>query len=87
MNDVDRLQAENEELRQQIDSHRQREVAELRQQLAEARAEVVHYRSEAFRNVEVGRQLHAEAQGEITRLKNRVQVLEGMSNARPAKSR
>jgi len=84
-NEVERLQAENAQLRQQLDDHRLRELKELRQQLAEARADVTHYRNEAQRNADLGRQIAAEAQAEFTRLRERVQALEKLPNARLAK--
>jgi len=76
------LQAENDVLREQVEAYRHRELADLRDQLAVAKADASHYRAEAERNAGIGRQIHAESQAEIARLRDRVQTLEGMPNAR-----
>ena len=81
------LQAENEKLRQQLEEYRQRELADLREQLAEAKRAVEHYRAEAQRNADLGRQIAAESQGEIARLKERISVLEETRNVRVASRR
>ncbi len=80
MSDPERLQAENESLREEIDGYRQRELADLRQQLAEAKSDVVHYRAEAERNANTGRQIYNEAQAELTRLRDQVRSLEELRN-------
>ena len=82
MSDTERLQAENQELRQQVEAYRQGELTTLREMLAEAKTASAHYRAEAERNAELGRQIHREAQSEIERLKTRVQALEHLPNAR-----
>ena len=82
MTGPDALQAENEKLRQEIEAYRLRELESLRDQLAEAKAEAAHYRSEAQRNADLGRKIHAEQQAEIDRLQNRLQSLEQLPNAR-----
>jgi len=83
----ERLQTENDELRQQLEDYRQRELAELRQRLAEARVDVAHYRSEAERNAALGRQINAEAQVVITKLRGQLQAKEQLANARPKTTR
>jgi hypothetical protein len=80
------LQAENAELRQQIEDHRLRELSELRELLAQARADAAHFRAEAERNVELGRQIHREAEAERIRLQTRIQSLERLPNGRAAQS-
>lgn len=72
----DSLLAENERLRAMLEEQRQREMVELRQRLAEAEAKVEHYRSEAQRNADVGRQLAAEYEKKITELKAKVDIYE-----------
>lgn len=66
------LQAENERLRAEVESYRQRELADLRSQLAAAREAAEHYRSEAHRNSELARQIDALANSEIARLKSQL---------------
>jgi len=80
--DVERIQAENEQLRRQVDGYRQRELDALREQLVEAKAAAAHYRTEAQRNADAGRQIHTEAEREIGRLRTRIQSLEQLPNAR-----
>lgn len=87
MSDIEELQAENTELRRQVEDYRQRELADLRQRLTAAEANAAHYRSEAERNASLGRQIHAQAESEITRLRERVQSLEQIPNARLKRSR
>ncbi len=82
MADPEQLQAEVEILRQQVEVYRQSELDTLREQLAEAKASSAHYKGEAERNAEVGRQIHREAEAERTRLLVRVQALEQLPNAR-----
>ena len=82
MVDLGLLQAENEQLRLQIEEFRQREIADLRQQLAEAKAMLTYYRSEAERNANLGRQIAAEGQQAIADLRARLDVAERTSNAR-----
>ena len=75
-------QAENAELREQLEAYRLRELSDLREQLAQARADAAHYRAEAERNANIGRQIHLEAQAEIEHLRTRVQASERIPNAR-----
>lgn len=82
----DDLQAENAELRQRNEEYRLRELSDLREQLAQARADAAHYRSEAERNAELGRQIHREAEAERASLQTRIQSMEQLPNARAAQS-
>ena len=82
MSNPEKLQAEVDDLRQQLEAYRLGELAALREQLTEAKASVVHYRAEAERNADIGRQIHREQQAEIDRLTLRVQSSEQLSNAR-----
>lgn len=63
------LQAENERLRSEIENHKERELGTLRSQLAAALAERDHYKAEAERNAQIGRQIHNKSQIEINRLR------------------
>lgn len=87
MADTEAVQAENAELRQQLEVYRLRELESLKTQLAEAKAEAVHYRNEAQRNADLGRRIHTEQQAEIDRLRARLQTLEQLPNARPTINR
>lgn len=60
---------EVERLRAEVESHRQRELADLKSALAAAREEAIHYRREAERNAEIGRKIHNEAQQTISDLR------------------
>ena len=76
------LQAENERLRLLVEEFRQRELAELRKQLDEARALVSHYRAEAERNASIGRQIHLESQQAIFDLRAKLDSSQRIPNAR-----
>lgn len=80
--DDDELEAENVELRKQVESYRLRELADLREQLAQAKDDAAHFRAEAERNAALGRQIHQEAEVERNRLQARIQSLEQLPNAR-----
>ena len=82
MSSEEELQAEVETLRHQVEQHRLSELSALRESLAEARADAAHFRQEAQRNADVGRQIAVEAQQELARLRERVQTLEQLPNAR-----
>ena len=82
MSTSDQLEAENTALREQIEAYRHRELAELREQLASAKADVVHYRSEAQRNADIGQRIYTESQLQIEQLRARIQALEAIPNAR-----
>lgn len=70
------LQAEVDGLRAELESYRQRELEDLRAQLAAARQEASHYKGEALRNAEAGRQIHLEAQEQITKLRAQLETKE-----------
>ena len=72
------LEQEVERLRQEVESYRQREMDELRQRLVQAQTEAAHYRAEAQRNADIGRQIAAQAESEIKTLKAQ---LEGLRHA------
>lgn len=74
--EIARLREENERLRKEI-------MESLREQLTKVASDAEHYRAEAQRNADIGRQIHTEAQAEIERLKTRVQSLEQLPNDRP----
>ena len=76
------LQAENEQLRLLVEEYRQRELGDLRQALAEARAEAAHYRAEADRNANLGRQIHTESQATIADLRSKLEATQRVPNAR-----
>ncbi len=77
---------EIEGLRQQVEGFRRSELASLREQLASALADSAHYRAEAQRNADLGRQIHLESQVTINRLQERVGLLEQLPNARATRA-
>lgn len=87
MTDLESVQAENQQLRAEIEAYRLRELESLKTQLAEAKAEAAHYRSEAQRNADLGRKIYSEQQAEIDRLRTRLQTMEQLPNARTAGNR
>lgn len=86
MDDMEQLKAENKKLREQLEGWRQREFDSLKEQLALAKADVAHFRSEAHRNADVGRRIHTEGQVEINRLREHINALERIPNARAERS-
>jgi hypothetical protein len=78
----DQDQAEIAKLREQIEAFRLREVEDLRTQLTEAKAQAVHYRQEAERNVQIGHQIAREAEAERARLRERISALEQSHDTR-----
>ena len=81
MNDEDRderiaLLQQNESLRAELDAFRQREYETLRSQLAEARAQAEHYRKEAQRNADIGKQIAADMERQIVELKTKNEIYE-----------
>lgn len=70
------LEREVAELRAQVDEYGARELADLRGQLADARTAAEHYRREAERNADLGRQIAAQAETKIAELRARVSTLE-----------
>lgn len=81
MSELEKLQAENEELRRQVESHRLRELETLKTQLEEARTLAAHYRAEAQRNADLGRQIHMTAQEELSKLRTKIESAEALQNA------
>jgi hypothetical protein len=75
------LQAEVERLRAEVESHRQRELAELKSALAIAREEAANYRQEAYRNAETGRQIAIGYQQQIADLTTKLQQLRNTDSA------
>lgn len=69
------LEAEVERLRAEVATYRQRELAELRSALAAARQEAEHYRIEAHRNADVGRQIAAQSQQQISELRTKLELV------------
>lgn len=82
MDDVQRLQEENRNLREEVESYRQRELASLKEALAQAKDEADHFRREAHRNADVGRKIHTEMQAEINKLRGQLEAKERLGNAR-----
>lgn len=76
---------ENSKLRALLEQHRERELADLRQRTLEAEAKVEHYRNEAQRNADIGRQIAAEYERKIMELKAKVEAYERTST-RPGTS-
>lgn len=68
------LESEVERLRAEVESYRQRELAELRAALASARDEAAHYRAEAQRNAETGRVIAAGYQATIAELRAKIET-------------
>lgn len=78
------LLAENESLRRQVESYREKEIADLRQRLNEAETRAAHFKAEAERLASVGRQIAAEYQQQVADLKNRLAAYQQVShNERP----
>jgi hypothetical protein len=88
VSDPEVLQAEVDRLRAEIESYRERELTELKTSLAVARQEAVHFRAEAQRNADVGRQIASEAQEQIATLRSQIESLrrEAVNARRPARS-
>lgn len=72
----DDLQAEVERLRAQVEDYRQRELDDLRRQLAAALSDVDHYRTEAQRNAQLGREIAAEAERERAEMLSKLRAYE-----------
>ena len=82
MSSTETMQAENERLRLLVEEFRQRELADLRKQLDEARDLITHYRAEAERNANIGRQIHLESQQVILDLRAKLDSTQRLPNAR-----
>lgn len=74
-------QSEIERLRAEVESHRQRELSDLRSALAAAREELrqakveaSHFRGEAERNATTGRMIASEAERQIADLRTQLQA-------------
>ena len=67
---------EVERLRQEVENYRQRELADLRSRAESAEQAVEHYRAEAQRNAEVGRQIAAEYEKKLIELKAKIAAYE-----------
>ena len=67
--------AELERLKAELESYRQRELAELRSALAEAKQLVSFYRQEAERNAMLGRQIASEYQTQLAALRAELQAM------------
>lgn len=79
------LQAEVERLRAEVQAYRERELADLRAALAQSREEAAHYKAEAQRNADLGRQIDASHQETIAMLKSQLDAarLLQVSSRRP----
>lgn len=75
------LQEENERLRSQLEQYREQELSELRSRLEQALADVQHYKSEAQRNADVGRQIATETQKTIAELRAKLSVYEAKDSS------
>lgn len=69
------LEDEVVRLRAEVESHRTRELAELRAALSTAQAEVAHFRAEAQRNADLGRQIAAGYQEQLTEARARLDAM------------
>lgn len=85
MNDDD-LQ-ELRQLRKEVEAYRERERADLIQRAAQSQAAADHYRQEAQRNADIGRQIAAEYERKIVELKAKVEFYERheSESSRPAR--
>jgi predicted ATPase len=70
------LESENQRLRDQVEAYRQQELTDLRSRLAEAERARDHYRQEAQRNADVGRQIAAQAEQEIQSLRAQLEAIQ-----------
>lgn len=68
------LQAEVERLRAEVEAYRQQELLSLREALAAMTAERDHYKAEAYRNADLGRQIHADSQVELAKLRTELDL-------------
>lgn len=66
------LQAENQELREQMRLIEQRRLTELETRLEQALSSAEHFKAEAYRNAEIGRKIATEAQTEIALLREKI---------------
>ena len=75
-------ESELEQLRRQVEEYRLRELADLREQLAEQKALVAHYRSEAQRNADLGRQIDAQYREEVALLRSKLALTTELQSVR-----
>jgi transaldolase len=76
------LQAEVERLRAEVESYKQRELADLKSALAAVIVERDNYRNEAYRNAEAGRAINDRAEETIARLKSQLEAKEQVLRGR-----
>jgi predicted nucleic acid-binding Zn-ribbon protein len=69
-------------LRAEVESHRQRELEDLRSQLAAARAEADHFKREAYQVLANFRELEADDRAEFARLKSKIDTLQQLLSGR-----
>jgi uncharacterized small protein (DUF1192 family) len=69
------LQTEIERLRAEVESYRQRELADLKSALAVAREDAAHYRSEAQRNADVAKLIVADYEKKVGMLQAQLEAL------------
>lgn len=81
--DIKLILEENTKLRELLEQHRERELTELRERTLAAEAKVEHYRNEAQRNADLGRQIAAEFERKIVELEAKVESYERTATARP----
>lgn len=81
--DIKTILEENSRLRTLLEQHREREMADLRQRTMEAEAKVEHYRNEAQRNADTGRQIAFEYDRKLAELKAKIEAYERTATTRP----
>ena len=70
-------------LRNEIAAYQQRELDDLRRRAVDAETKAEHYRREAERNADVGRQIYAQSQEQIARLQAKLESATKLENGRP----
>lgn len=86
MSDQESLQAEVERLRDEVESYRQRELADLRTQLAAAREAAEHYRAEALQVLENFKSLESLDREKFARMETEIATLR-QANSRTSRER
>jgi len=81
------LQAEVAKLRQVVDEHRRSEIDRLRSELETALTAADHYRAEATRNADLGRQIYAEMKAKVDNLESQLKAMQQLPNGRPSFTR
>lgn len=69
------LQQEVARLREEVEAHRRREMEAIRASLAAAQAAAEHYRAEAHRNADIGRQIAADYQRQLAELRAKMEAM------------